>query len=308
MSESPNEAVIARIRAVYGRWRRDTPVSQMRADWEALFDAPVEAEIERAEVGGVRCEWVRPAGARRDRVVVYLHGGGFRVGSPRSHRELVARLATEAGAQALAVDYRLAPEHLLPAALEDALAVLNGLESSAFPADAIAISGDSAGAGLALGAMMERARDGRARLAGAYLMSAWTDLTASGESYLTRAELDPIHQRPMIQALARAALAPDASAEDPRLSPLFANSSSLAALPPLLLQVGGHETLVSDSEQFAARARTAGVEALLEVWPEMIHVFQQFPRELWQAREAVAVGGRFLARRLDINQQGNAGP
>ncbi|HEY1944762.1 MAG TPA: alpha/beta hydrolase [Roseiarcus sp.] len=305
MTESANEAVIARVRAVYSRWRRDTPVSRMRADWDDLFDAPVEAEIVPVRADAVSCEWVRPAGARRDRAIVYLHGGGFRVGSLKSHRELIARLAAEVGAQALAVDYRLAPEHSLPAALDDTLAVLDWLERSGFAAGAIALAGDSAGGALALGAMIARAGQGRALPAAAYLLSAWTDLTASGESYASRAELDPIHQRPMIAAMARSALGPAASAEDPRLSPLFADAATLTALPPMLLQVGARETLVSDSEQFAARARAAGADARVEIWPDMIHVFQQFPRDLPEAREAVAIGARFLADHLDTVQQGN---
>ncbi len=306
MTLSPNEAVIARVRAVYGRWRRDTSVATMRADWDELFDVLVEAEIEPARAGATPCEWVRPAGVRRDRAIVYLHGGGFQVGSLKSHRELVARLAADAGVQTLSVDYRLAPEHRLPAALDDTLAVLDWLERSGFVAGALALAGDSAGGTLALNAMIARAGQGRALPSAAYFMSAWTDLTASGESYRSRAELDPIHQQAMIVAMARSALGPDASAEDPKLSPMFADAALLAALPPMLFQVGGRETLVSDSEQFAARARAAGADARAEIWPDMIHVFQQFPEELREAREAVAIGGRFLATHLDTIRQGNA--
>jgi acetyl esterase/lipase len=153
--------------------------------------------------------------------------------------------------------------------------------------------------------MIVRAAQGRARPAAAFLMSAWTDLTASGESYRSRAELDPIHQRPVILTMARSALGPGASAEDPRLSPLFADPRALRALPPMLLQVGGRETLVSDTVEFVARASAAGAEARAEIWPDMIHVFQQFPNELREANEAVAIGGRFLAARLDSVQQGN---
>jgi epsilon-lactone hydrolase len=153
--------------------------------------------------------------------------------------------------------------------------------------------------------MIVRAGQGRARPAAAFLMSAWTDLTASGESYRSRAELDPIHQRPVILAMARSALGLGASAEDPRLSPLFADPQALRALPPMLLQVGGRETLVSDTEEFVARASAAGAEARAEIWPDMIHVFQQFPNELREANEAVAIGGRFLAACLESVQQGN---
>ncbi|WP_454644725.1 alpha/beta hydrolase [Bradyrhizobium liaoningense] len=257
------------------------------------------------QANAVVCEWVRPAAARKDAVIVYLHGGGFRVGSPASHREIIARLAAEAGIQALAVDYRLAPEHLMPAALEDAIAAIEWLEKSGFSADRIALAGDSAGAALALGAIVARLQQGKQPPAAAYLMSAWTDLTASGESYQTRAELDPIHQRPMILAMARGALGPGVTAEDPRLSPLLASAEIMRALPPMLMQVGERETLVSDTEDFAARARAEGAEIRSEIWPGMIHVFQQFPDELREAREAVAAGGKFIATHLVRAQIGS---
>ena len=297
MSEAPIERVIARVRGVYGRWRRDTPVAQMRADWDELFASPVAAEVEPAVVGGVACQWVRPAGARRDAAIVYLHGGGFRMGSLISHREIMARLAEAADAQVLGVDYRLAPEHPLPAALDDTLAVVEGLERTGFTR--LALAGDSAGGALALGAMIALLQQGGRAPAAAYLMSAWTDLTASGESYATRSHLDPIHRRAMILAVARAALGANAAADDPLLSPLFAEPETLRGLPPTLMQVGERETLVSDSEVFAARARAAGAPVHCEIWPGMIHVFQQFPHDLPQARQAVAVGARFLAAHLE---------
>ncbi|MGY3608930.1 MULTISPECIES: alpha/beta hydrolase [unclassified Bradyrhizobium] len=308
MSRDPVQDVIDRVRGVYSRWRRDTPVSQMRADWDQLFSSSVSATIEPVQADAVACEWVRPAAARRDAAVVYLHGGGFRVGSPTSHREIIARLAAEAGIQVLAVDYRLAPEHPLPAALEDAIAVLEWLEKSGLPADRIALAGDSAGAALALGAIVARLQQGKPSPAAAYLMSAWTDLTASGESYQSRAALDPIHQRPMILAMARGALGPDVSTEDPRLSPLLASAEIMRALPPMLMQVGARETLVSDTEDFAARANAAGASVRSEIWPGMIHVFQQFPDHLPEAREAVAAGGKFIATHLVSVQTGSNPP
>jgi acetyl esterase/lipase len=305
VSRDPVEDVIDRVRGVYSRWRRDTPVEQMRSDWDQLFSSSVSATIEPVQADAVGCQWIRPPASRRDAAIVYLHGGGFRVGSPASHREISARLAAEAGIQVLAVDYRLAPEHLLPAALEDTLAVIEWLEKTGFSADRIALAGDSAGAALALGAMVARLQQGKPSPAVAYLMSGWTDLTASGESYQSRAALDPIHQRPMILAMARGALGPGVTAEDPRLSPLLASAEIMRALPPILLQVGERETLVSDTEDFAARASAAGASVRSEIWPGMIHVFQQFPDELPEAREAVAAGGRFIARYLVRAQTGS---
>jgi acetyl esterase/lipase len=305
MTPDPVESVIDRVRGVYSRWRRDTTASQMRADWDQLFASSVPATVEPVQANAVACEWVRPSAVRRDAAIVYLHGGGFRVGSPASHREIIARLAAEAGIQALAVDYRLTPEHPLPAALDDVIEVLDWLETSDISADRIALAGDSAGAALALGAIVARLQQNKPCPAAAYLMSAWTDLTASGQSYQSRAALDPIHQRAMILAMARGALGPGATAEDPRLSPLLASAEIMRRLPPILMQVGERETLVSDTEDFAARATAAGASVRSEVWPGMIHVFQQFPDELPEAREAVTAGGKFIAAHLVSAQTGS---
>lgn len=291
------EAVIARVKGTYGKWRRDTPVAQMRADWDALFSAKGDAATEDVVANGVPCRWFAAEGADPDKVVVYFHGGGFQVGSLDSHAELMACLSAEAGARVLGVGYRLAPEHRHPAALEDALAVVSWLRGQGLAR--IAFAGDSAGGQLAITTMLALRSQGQPLPAAAYLMSAWTDLTASGASYETRAAADPIHQRPMIQAMARNFLGGSEGAADPGVSPLFADPASLRALPPLLLQVGDRETVLSDSEGFARKVREAGGRAECQAWPGMIHVFQQFLAELPQARQALAEGGRFLAAHLD---------
>jgi acetyl esterase/lipase len=292
------DAVIARVKAVYGRWRRDTPVAQMRTDWDGLFNAPGDGSFVPVLAGGVPCAWVAAPGARSDKTIVYFHGGGFQVGSLRSHRELMARLSAAAGVRVLGVDYRLAPEHLHPAPLQDALAVLQWLRGQGHAARDIALAGDSAGGGLALSTLLALQGRGDAAPAAAYLMSAWTDLAATGESYETRAAADPIHQRPMIQAMARNHLGAGGDPRDPLASPLYAAPNALAKLPPLLLQVGDRETVLSDSEAFAQRVNAAGGYAVCQAWPGMIHVFQQFPHELVQARDALQEGGRFLATHL----------
>jgi acetyl esterase/lipase len=292
------EAVIARVKAVYGRWRRDTSVAQMRADWDALFSAHGEAQVEPVTAADVPCQWVSAPGARQDKVIVYLHGGGFQVGSLASHRELMAELSAAAGVRVLGVGYRLAPEHRYPAALEDTLAVLGWLKTQGFGANDIALAGDSAGGGLALSTLLSLQSRGDEAPAAAFLMSAWTDLTAGGASYETRAAADPIHQRPMIVMMARNYLGTGADANDPLASPLKATPSQLRALPPLLLQVGDRETVLSDSEDFARKVREAGGQAECQAWPGMIHVFQQFPGELKEARQALLAGGQFLAAHL----------
>ena len=293
------EAVVARVKAVYGRWRRDTPVAQMRADWDALFPATGDASFELVQAAGVPCAWVDAPGVRRDRVIVYLHGGGFQVGSLHSHRELMARLSDAARARVLGVGYRLAPEHRYPAPLQDALTVMRWLREQGQALAGTALAGDSAGAGLALSTLLALQGEGGPLPAAAFLMSAWTDLTIAGQSYETRAASDPIHQRAMLQAMARNYLGREADPRDPLASPLHASPAQLAALPPLLLQVGDRETVLSDSQDFAQRVREAGGQAQCEAWSGMVHVFQQFPSELPQAREALSAGGRFLASHLE---------
>lgn len=290
------DQVIDRVRSVYGSWKRDTTVAQMRQDWDELFGGvPVNAQIEAVDAGGVRAEWVSAPGADAQRAILYFHGGGFQVGSVVSHRELMADLSAAAQCRVLGVDYRLAPEHCYPAALDDASAAHQWLIDQGFASNQIALAGDSAGGGLALSLLL-RLRDARQALpAAAVLMSAWTDLTASGASYGTRADSDPIHQRQMIVAMARNYLGKEGNAADPLVSPLFAN---LHGLPPLLAQVGGRETVLDDSRDFVARAKEAGVDATLQVWDQMIHVFQQFPAQLPEARAAIDNMGDFLRRHL----------
>ena len=291
--QGPIDAAIERVRRVYGGWDRETTVEQMRRDWDDLFWSDAVEAAEEVVVGtGVSGRWLVPAGGSRERVLLYLHGGGFKLGSSRSHRDLAARLAVEIGCSALVVDYRLAPEHPFPAALEDALAAYRWLLGRGVEACDIVFAGYSAGGGLAISAMLSAREQGLALPRAAVLLSAWTDLTARRESYVTRAEADPIHQRGMVLATARAYVGAADPAE-PLISPLFAD---LRGLPPLLIQVGDRETVLDDSRDFAEAARLAGVAVELEVYPGMIHVFQQFAPALPEALEAIAAIGGFVKR------------
>ena len=290
------DRAVARIHAAYAAWSRETPVETMRAQWDRLFDAaPADTVVEPASCGGVPAEWVGRPDAVRDRAILYLHGGGFRIGSPRSHRGLVAELAAWAGCRALCLDYRLAPEHRFPAALDDCCSAYRWLCERIVPAN-IALAGDSAGGGLALATMLTLRDLGETLPAAAVLMSAWTDLTASGPSYAERAGMDPLNQRPALLAMARGYLG-SADPRVPTASPLFADP---AGLPPLLMQVGGREIVHSDSALFAERARAAGVAVEVQEWDGMVHVFQQFPAELPQAGRALADAARFLRRHLGL--------
>jgi epsilon-lactone hydrolase len=299
IATAPIDLAIARIRAVYRSWNRDTTVTQMRSDWDAAFggsSAPVTRE--RVSAGGVDGEWSSPANAPEDKAILYFHGGGFRIGSVTSHRDLIAQIALASGCRVLAINYRLAPEHRFPAALDDALAAYGWLFDRGLKPDNVAFAGDSAGGNLALAAMLALRERGLPLPVSAVLMSPWTDLAATGESYVTRADADPIHQRPMILALAKNYLGGQGDPCDPLVSPLYAD---LTGLPPLLIQVGDRETVLDDSVMFTDIARAAGVDVSLEVWDGMIHVFQMF--ELPEAHQAIASIAGFLSRHLHIKAE-----
>jgi epsilon-lactone hydrolase len=292
----PVERAIRRIQAVYRSWNRETSVAQMRSDWDAAFaGCTVPVSCRQVTAGGVDAEWIVPADAPSDKAILYFHGGGFRLGSVASHRDLIARIAEASGCRVLAINYRLAPEHRFPAALEDALAAFTWLREQGFKPQDIALAGDSAGGNLVLALMLSLRDRGQPLAAAAALMSPWTDLAASGESYQSRATADPIHQRSMMLALAKNFLG-DGDIRNPLASPLYADFSGL---PPLLIQVGDRETVRDDATMLAAKAKAAGVEAALQVWDGMIHVFQMFP-EIPEAREAVASIAAFLRRHLHM--------
>jgi epsilon-lactone hydrolase len=295
------ESVVARLKGTYGRWTRQTSITQMRADWEALFPAKGHAQAQAVDADGVACLWVCAPGARTDKVLVYFHGGGFQIGSTTSHQELMAALSAASGVRVLGVDYRMTPEHRYPAPVEDGLHVIRWLAQQGLSGPDLALAGDSAGGGVALATLLAMAQKNHPKAAAAVLLSAWTDMSISGESYDSRAGTDPLHQRGMMQALSRNYLGKDQDPTDPLASPLLAPPDWLRQLPPLLLQVGGREVLLSDSQDMAARVCAAGGQAQCQVWPEMSQVFQQFSAELPEAARAITEAGAFLATHLGVS-------
>jgi epsilon-lactone hydrolase len=288
------DSVVARVKKVYASWTRETTVEQMRRDWDEMFWSDAfPATSKQVSANGVDACWVDAPDVDPQKALLYFHGGGFRVGSVRSHRDLIARISAASGCRALGVNFRLAPEHHFPAPLEDAVTAYRWLLAQGFKPENIALVGDSAGGNLVLTSMLSLRAQGLPLPAAAAVMSVWTDLTASGDSYTTRASADPIHQRKMILGMAKGYLGESGSAQDPLVSPLFAD---LHGLPPLMLQVGDRETVLDDSKNFAAKARAAGIEVELEVWDNMIHVFQQFTADLPEALLAMKSIGRFLRK------------
>jgi phosphinothricin tripeptide acetyl hydrolase len=260
---------------------------------EKVFPTPPDVKVERVSAPAAPAEWLRPPSATPGRVVLYLHGGGYVIGSPRSHRHLAAAIAGAAGASALLLDYRLAPEHPFPAAVEDATAAYRWLLDQAIAPEHIVIAGDSAGGGLTVATLLAL-REARVPLpAGGVCISPWVDLTCSGASYATKAAADPIVRRASVEEMARAYLGATPP-RTPLASPLFAD---LRGLPPLLIHVGSDEVLLDDAVQLAERAKAAGVDATLEIYDRMIHVWHWFLPMLDEAQTAVEAIGRFVRSR-----------
>lgn len=266
-------------------------VPEARAHYDAL-GTPIAPDIgiEPVRIDGVDAQVLTPPDCDADRALLYLHGGGYVFGSLKSHAGMVAEVARAARCRVLQLDYRRAPEHPFPAAVEDAIAAYQWLLRRGFSPERITIAGDSAGGGLVL-AMLVACRVRSLPLSGAAVcLSPWVDLEATGESYRTREHVDPLVQRKVVNQVIRLYL----NGQDPRAptaSPLHAD---LTGFPPLLVQVGEREILFSDSEAIAKKARAQGVDVTFEEWPGMVHVWHlHFPR-LSSGREAIERIGRFV--------------
>jgi acetyl esterase/lipase len=259
----------------------------------ANLPRPDDVRYEPVDAGGAPAEWVTAPESRPERVLVHLHGGAYVMGSPESHRPLATRLARAARARVLLVDYRLAPEHPHPAAVEDAVASFHHVLAGGLAAQQTAICGDSAGGGLAAAALVALRDAGGPLPVAAALLSPWLDLTLSGKTVKTRADADPLCSEALLRPAAEA-YAKGTDLRAPTVSPVFAD---LAGLPPLLVQVGDAEILLDDSRRFAERARAAGVDVELEVADEMIHVWHAFADILPEACEAIDRVAAFLERR-----------
>ena len=244
------------------------------------------------DAGGVPAEWVLAAGSGEERVILYLHGGGYTQGSPATHRELASRVSRYCGAQVLSIDYRLAPAHPFPAAVEDALTAYRWLVGSGRSPKRMAIAGDSAGGGLALAFLMALRDAGDPLPACAVCLSPWFDLEGAGASAL--ADDDPIVERQHLIDVGKVYLA-GAAPRSPLASPLHGD---LGGLPPLLLQVGDRDLLLDDSRRLAEKARAAGVDVELQIWAGLIHVWHIWGDAIPEAKDALKGIGSFVAQNL----------
>jgi acetyl esterase/lipase len=252
--------------------------------------APAGVTCTPVDAGGVSAEWSDADGADQGKVILYVHGGGYVMGSAGSHRDMTGRLSQAAGARVLSLNYRLAPEHPFPAPVDDSVAAYRWLLGQGIQASNIAIAGDSAGGGLALAALIAIRDAGEPMPAAGIGISPWVDMEGTGESMTTRAAVDPVVQKEGLLDMAKLYLG-GADPKDPLAAPLHAN---LAGLPPLLIQVGDAETLLDDSTRITERARKADVDVTLKIWDEMPHVWHLFAPILPEGQQAIEEIGTFF--------------
>ena len=277
----------------------DAPLERYRAMMKRegrLFKPPRDVNIQPVMAGDVPAEWLIPPEATPRSVILYLHGGAWTLGWTNIHRRMVAHLCRAAACRALAVDYRLAPEHPFPAALEDCLGAYRWLlKGGSLPGDMV-IVGDSAGGNLTLATLMSLRDAGDPLPAAAVCISPATDLEGTGESFWTKK--DPLQTPEFVLAMVRHY----ASGQDLRSPLLSPHYGDLRGLPPLLIHAGGDEMFLSDATRLADKARAAGVDVSLVVWPRMWHVWHLLAPSLPEARQAIDAIGAFVRERLTTGQ------
>lgn len=271
---------------------------QRRAAYEAQGDRfPLAGDVgvEEVDAYGVSAEWTSTPDASSDKVILYLHGGGYAWGSLKSHRHLVSEVGRAAAMRTLALDYRLAPEFPFPHALDDAVSGYRFLADSGFGASQVAVVGDSAGAGLAAALLVRLKELGMQQPACALLFSPWVDMRATSESYSVNAKRDPVLSRDVMQFLAEQYLGERPRAT-PLASPVFADLSGIA---PLIIFVGATECLLDDAIALTRAAGLADVSVHLEVWPAMFHIWPTYHQLLAEGRRGVARAGRLLREAME---------
>jgi monoterpene epsilon-lactone hydrolase len=264
-------------------------MSQMTGEPEGVTFSPVDA-------GGVPAIWVIPARGADDRVLEYLHGGGYVIGSAETHQRLAGHLANAIGCRVLDVDYRLAPENPHPGPVEDSVRAYRWLLDQGYAPDHIAISGDSAGGGLTLATVLKLRDDGLPQPAAAVPLSPWADMEGLGETVQSNADRDVMLTTDGVKGMADMFLG-GGDPRDPLASPIHGDYRGVC---PLYIQVGGDEILLDDARRVAAKARADGVEVQLDEFPEMQHVFQLSAGNMPEADDGVARIGAYLRPRLGL--------
>lgn len=269
-----------------------TTESYGKSDMDVEYHYPDHLEAERIHMENFEMEKLTWKDSTSRWVVLHLHGGGY-VGAMRKHYKQMAGLYSEVGggATVITVDYRVAPEHTFPAALEDVLAAYEWILDQGYSNDQIILAGDSAGGGLAMALVHALKASWRKLPAGIVAMSPWTDVTCSGSSYKDNYEIDPVFGNERAELVFENPYVGDADPRDPRISPLFGD---FYGFPPMLIQVGTDEMLLSDSISVAEKAKSAGVKVRLSVYNGMFHVFQMAGTIMEESKQAWAEVKRFF--------------
>ena len=298
MAKSPQLDEVMRMYKEFGeKAGQVSTIDELRAltvEFLAPFPPAADVRREPVDAGGVPGEWIISPGAADDKVLFYLHGGGHTFASADTHAGMASRIAKAADVRALATDYRLAPENPFPAGLEDAMKTYRWLLAQGYQPKKIAIAGDSSAGGLTLSTLVALRYFGEPLPACGVPLSPWTDLEGIGESMTTNKELDPFVQRETIQFLAPMFVG-DRDLRTPLAAPLYAD---MTGLPPLLIQVGGTETMLDDATRMADRAKAAGVDVTLEVWEDMVHDWQIFAPILPEGQQAIDRIGEFIRKNM----------
>ena len=282
------------IELLTSRERPENPtVEDSRDGFERLaahVGGDTKATISQVESNSVSGEVVRADGASQDTVTLYLHGGGYVIGSPKTHRELARRLSAATGGGVLVIDYRLAPEDPFPAPVEDAVSAYRWLLDQGNDPSALSIAGDSAGGGLTVATLVSLRDQGLPLPSCGVCLSPWVDMEGIGESMTSRAHADPMVQREGLVGMAGVYLG-GANPRSPLAAPMYAD---LSGLPPLLVQVGTRETLYDDATRLVYEAARAEVKTTFEPWNEMIHVWHLFAPMLDEGQQAIERIGEFI--------------
>ena len=273
-------------------------VDQARRGMENLTKLarlPSKTKVEKITFDSISAEWVCASEAHEDRVILFLHGGGYTMCSPNTHREMAAYISMASGAKVLLPDYRLAPEHPFPAALEDATSAYHWLLDTGLTGENIAIAGDSAGGGLSIATSISLRDAGGQAPASIACIAPWTDLEMSGDSIKTNAEIEPMLNLQSMNNMASGYIG-DADPRSPLISPLYAD---LKGIPPLLIHVGSDEMLLDDSKRIAEKAKSAEVDVTLKIYDKMWHVFHMYAKFMPEAKDALEHIGSFIRHRFE---------
>lgn len=270
-------------------------INQLReetATASTLIPLPENTKFKRILAGDVYAEWITCGDVDKDKTFMFIHGGGYYRGSIAATRATVARISAEAKVRCLSIEYRLAPEHPFPAAIDDTYTAYNWLIKEGLNPKNIIVSGQSAGGGLCLALLLKIKENNNIQPKGAVALSPWTDLSQSGKTMITNANIDPVISKKYLDRMANLYLY-KTSSNTPLASPLYGD---LSGLPPMLVQVGSAETMLDDSKRFVQKAKEAKVDVEIEVWKDMFHGWHGSAHILKDAEKAIKSIGLFCRK------------